>query len=109
MDFDGGVPVVLQGTSLGYNLYKLIIDKNNYVTSNRHSSEEAYNLWYNLLQDDNLYAITSNTISVLIKKDIDDITLKGILDKIKQRELEFDDDLKLKIVKIYGSLEQFIA
>lgn len=93
IDFDQGIPIILKGTSLGYKLYKLIIDKNQFISSNRYSSYEAYNLWYNLIQDDDLYAITSKQISVLIKKDISDIDLNKILGLFNLDELILDDEL----------------
>ncbi len=105
IDFENGVPEILRGASVAYKLYLMIIDKNNFITSGVDSLVDAYNLWYNLLQDEYLYAITSNTISVLIKKNLSDVKLKEILDKFKGKYLEFDDDLEIKIKQLYGSLD----
>ncbi len=102
IDFDSGIPLVLRGCSVSYNLYLMVINHNNFISSNKHSSKDAYNLWYNLLQNKDLYGITSNTNSVLINKRINNIALKNILDKFKG--LEYDDELLLKINEIYGSM-----
>lgn len=104
IDFNQGVPTILSGTSLGYNLYKLVIQHNDFISSNNISSLDAYNLWYNLLQDNDLYGATSNSLSILINKKISDNRLKEIMDLFKH-DLEFDDDLILKITQIYGSLD----
>ena len=106
IDFPDGLPDILVGTSLGYNLYKLIINNNDYISSNKYSEKAAYNLWYNLLQDDKLYGITSNSISVVIKKNISNDRLVEILD-IFPKDLEYDDELKQKIIEIYGSMDAY--
>jgi hypothetical protein len=96
IDFDNGIPSILMGTSLAYKLYKLVITNNKFISSNIFSTKEDYNLWYNLLQDEDLYGIRSNTISVLIDKKCSDNELKDILSKFSG-DLEFSDDLLLRI------------
>lgn len=98
VDFTEGVPEFLRGLSIGYKLYKMVIDKVGWVTSDRYSSHNAYNLWYNLLQDEDLYCFTSNTISGLISKNLSDNELNVIVGKFKDiNGVEFDDELKLKV------------
>jgi len=99
IDFTEGIPEFLKGLSIGYKIYKLVISKVGWVTSDRYSSKHAYNLWYNLLQDEDLYCFTSSMMSGLISKKLDDNKLKEIVSKIKNNslEIEFDDELKEKI------------
>lgn len=107
------LPDVLKGCSIGYKLYKLIINYYDYISSNKYASSDAINLWYNLLQDNNLYCITSNHFSYAINKNINNEKIKIILNKIKNRkeilfdEVQFDDDTKLKIDEIFGSFENY--
>lgn len=61
IDFDEGVPIEFRGFGLGYKLYKLIISKFKYITANKHSSKFAYNIWYNLMLDNDLYCCYSNS------------------------------------------------
>jgi hypothetical protein len=100
IDFTEGVPEFLRGLSIAYKLYKLVISKVGWVTSDRYSSQYAYNLWYNLLQDKDLYCFTSNVISGLIYKNISDSELIEIINKIKgiTNQIEFDDELIEKIL-----------
>ena len=70
------------------------------MTSDRYASNNAYNLWYNLLQDKNLYCFTSKTMSGLISKSLDDIEIEKVINKIKKLkidDIEFDDELQEKI------------
>jgi hypothetical protein len=106
IDFDFGIPDILMGTSLGYNLYKLVIKHNYYISSNKFSEKVVYNLWYNLLQDKDLCGITSNSISVVISKNLSDDKLRNILDCFP-KNLEYDDDLKIKIIDLYGSMDVY--
>lgn len=106
IDFDSGIPEILMGTSLGYNLYKLVINHNGYISSNKFSEKIVYNLWYNLLQDTSLYGMTSNTISVVISKNLNDNQLRKVLDTFP-KNLECDDELKIKIIDLYGSMDVY--
>lgn len=102
IDFTEGIPEQLRGLSIGYKIYKLIIDKFLWITSNKFSSISAYNLWYNLLQDEDLYCFTSSHTSGLISKKINDEELLKIINKIKMNfiDIEYDDELINKINKI---------
>jgi hypothetical protein len=109
IDFEEGIPSELKGCSVGYNIYKLVISHYGWISSDKRSSNDALNLWWNLLQDDDLYCISSNFFSYVISKVVSDEKLKEVLDKIKIRKevdfptIEFDDDIKDKISKIYKS------
>ena len=100
IDFTEGVPEFMRGLSIGYKIYKLVIDRVGWITSDRYSTQHAYNLWYNLLQDMDLYCFTSNTISGLISKNISDTELDKIVNRfIDLAGIEFDDELEDKINK----------
>lgn len=103
IDMETHLPDILKGSSIGYKLYKTFIDHYGYISSNKAASDDALNLWYNLLQDEELYCITSNYFSYAISKSISDIELKSLIEKVKSRkevpvdEIQFDDDIQLKI------------
>lgn len=99
VDFAEGVPPYLRGLSLAYKFYKMIIKMNGFICSDRYSTLSAWNLWYNLLQDDDLYAITSNLRSCLIDKSISDDKLSDIIDKVSKdiENIEYSEDLKTKM------------
>ena len=101
IDFTEGIPDIIRGLSIGYKLYKLVINKFGWVTSDRYSSQHAYNLWYNLLQDIDLYCFTSNMMSGLISKIISDDDLKSVIDRFKDiKDIEFDDELMNKLKEL---------
>lgn len=102
VDFAEGVPPYLRGLSLAYKFYKMIIKINNFICSDKYSTLSAWNLWYNLLQDGELYAMTSNLRSCLIDKNVSDEKLSEILVKVTKEteEVEYSDDLKDKIQKL---------
>jgi len=77
----------------------MIINKNKFICSDRYSTLSAWNLWYSLLQDDSLYAITSNLRSCLIDKSVSDDELKSIIEKVCNglSDIEMSDDLKDKL------------
>ena len=104
IDIETHLPDILKGSSIGYRLYKLMINKFGYISSNKNASPDALNLWYNLLMDDDLYCITSNYFSYVIDKKIDDDKLIDIINNIKNRkeveEVEYDDDIKEYYYKI---------
>jgi len=99
IDFSDGLPPYLRGLGVAYKLYKMTIEKNKYITSDRFSSLHAWNLWYNLLQDEDLYCFTSNIRSGLISKKVSDEELKEIVNKLSVgvENIEYDDDLKEKL------------
>jgi hypothetical protein len=104
IDTETHLPDILKGSSIGYKLYKLLINKFTYISSNKNISPDALNLWYNLLMDDDLYCITSNFFSYAIDKKINDHKLIEIINKVKNRkevdEVQYDDDLKEYYYKI---------
>jgi hypothetical protein len=103
VDFAEGIPPYLRGLSLAYKFYKMIIKMNSFICSDRYSTLSAWNLWYSLLQDDDLYAITSNLRSCLIDKNITNDKLKEVINKVSENitDIEYSEDLKerLKIIK----------
>ena len=105
IEFEYGIHEKLRGFNLGYKLYKLMIYKNIFIKSNKYSTKDAYNIWYNLMKDSELYSITSEHSSFVILKNIDDDSLKKILDNIDKENLIYDDILEEKIKDIYGSLD----
>jgi hypothetical protein len=104
IDIETNLPDILKGSSIGYKLYKLLINKFDYISSNKHASPDALNLWYNLLMDDDLYCITSNYFSYVIDKKISDDKLKEIIANVKNRnevkKVEYDDDITAHYYKI---------
>jgi len=99
--------VELRGCFLGYKLYKYLIDKYGFITSAIGLSDDAKNIWYKLMLDNELYCFSSNVISGVISKDKDNIFIKECLDRLKKYDLIFDDELKEKIKEIYGTLELY--
>jgi hypothetical protein len=99
VDFAEGIPPYLRGLSLAYKFYKMIIKMNGFICSDRYSTLSAWNLWYNLLQDEDLYAITSNLRSCLIDKNINDNKLKEVINKVSENitDIEYSEDLKEKL------------
>ena len=102
INFTDGVPPYLQGLGVAYKLYKMTIDNVKFITSDRYSSLSAYNLWYSLLQDNELYCFTSNLRSGLISKKINNDELVNIIDKVKigVNDIEYDDELIEKLNNI---------
>lgn len=106
IDFKDGIPKHLQKMSLGYKLYKLVINKYKYITSKLGVRDDAKKIWYYLMQDSDLLCFTSNNISGVILKSCSDDEIKDILDKLIgiNYDIEFDDELKNKIITIYKNL-----
>lgn len=105
------LPKELRGLLIGYKLYKLIIKKYKFITSDKDCTDEAIGVWYKLMIDEDLYCFTSNIFSGVILKNIDDILLKSIIEDIKNKIIKYeisfndlilDDQLKEKIKIIYG-------
>ena len=59
------------------------------------------------MMDPDLYCYTSKTDSGVIIKSLPDDKIKEFLDKIKDKELIFDDELIEKVVQLYGSFENY--
>lgn len=115
IDIDYILPIILRGTNLGYKLYKLIINTFDYISSNKHSTDYAQNLWYKLIIDVDYYSITSDKYTFCINKNISDQRLFEILNEIKiymnkQHYLELliiDDFLTKKINTLYGDINNY--
>lgn len=100
----------VRGLNIGYKIYKLLIDKFDYITSDYGLKPEARNIWYKLMVDDNYYCFTSKICSGVIKKDLSNDEILNILNKIKKEclkiyginysDLIFDNKIK---EKLYGS------
>lgn len=102
VDFAEGIPPYLRGLSLAYKFYKMILKMNDFICSDRYSTLSAWNLWYSLLKDDDLYAITSNLRSCLIDKNVSDDKLKDIINKVSENitDIEYSEDLKERLNNI---------
>ena len=72
-----------------------------FIMTNKDSSKESINLWYNILKDDEAYSGTNNQFSIIIKSEIDNNKLKSILDKVEKFDLIYDIDLNIKIKELY--------
>jgi hypothetical protein len=105
IDFEKGIPAELRGIGLAYKIYKVVINHYGFITSDKNSSIEAQNIWYNLMLDKDLLCYTSNIISGVILKTLDNERIKNILEYLKGKEVIFDDELKEKIKEIYGSMD----
>lgn len=108
IDFKEGIPEQLRNMRLDYKLYKFVIYKYKYITSKIGASPDAKNIWYFLMQDSDLLCFTSNNISGVILKNCSDQEIKEFLDKLKgYQDLEFDDELKEKVLKFYGDINYY--
>ena len=87
----------IRGLSIAYKLYLFILDKVSFITSNSLVSKDALNLWYNLLKSDLVYSGTSKKSSIIIKRVVDDIELKRIVNLIDEFEYKYDDELNKRI------------
>lgn len=93
----------LKGLSLAYKLYKYVLNIVDFIMTDKNNLPEAKNLWWSLLQDEDVYSGTNKDYNILIKKDISDDKLKEIIDKVDIFNLTYDDDLNIKIKRLYGS------
>ena len=120
INLDFILPLELRGLDIGYKIYKLMVKKFDFITSDYGSSVFAKNVWYKLISNKDYYAFTSGTIleitrgcSGVINKNITDIKLKEILDILKLNiykiyninfeDIEFDKYLLEKIKSLYGN------
>lgn len=99
VDFSEGVPPYLRGLSVSYKIYRRLIRMNDFICSDRYSTLSAWNLWYNLLQDEELYALTSPVRSCLIDKKVSDERLREIIGVVTSgvEAFEVSDDLKERL------------
>jgi len=117
IDFKKGIPDLLRGFGFGYSLYSFVINKVKFITTNKFSSVDSISTWYVLVTDDLLYSFTSNDITGVIIKNLSNDEIKKYLDDLKNYNLNvlkfnfddiiFDDELILKIIEIYGSLDLY--
>lgn len=99
VDFSEGVPPYLRGLSVSYKIYRRLIRMNDFICSDRYSTLSAWNLWYNLLQDEELYALTSPVRSCLIDKKVSDERIREIIGVVTSgvETFEVSDDLKERL------------
>ena len=76
----------IQGLSIAYKLYLFILDKVSFITSNVLVSDDALNLWYNILKSNLVYSGTSKNSSIIIKREIDDLELHRIINLVDKFE-----------------------
>lgn len=91
------IPNELQGLSIGYKIYKLLLNKVYYIMSLYDNSTKAKNLWFNLLLDNDVYSGTNSEFNIIISKNIPDNLLDDILNKVKTLKLKYDDELNERI------------
>lgn len=112
IDIGNTIPNKLLNIGLATKFYKAIIKRLKIITTNKDVINYIiYNIWSNLMINTNFYAFTSNFMSGIIDKNINDTNLKNILDDLlffkKKYNLIFDTDLKNKIIEIYGNVESY--
>ncbi len=108
IDFEYGIPKKLRGLGIGYKIYKFIIQKYEYITSDKNASLSAIRLWRFLLLDSDLLCYTSTEYSGVALKTINDEKLKLMLNYIKNRDIiQVDKFLEKRIEKIYGTLDTY--
>lgn len=117
IEFERGIPDLLQSIGFGYKLYCFIIDKIKNITSDWRASKKAIHVWRGLITDSRFYSLTSNQISCILSKDQSDEEIKLFLNGLKNHNsnvlsfefdnLIFDDELEEKIKEIYGSLDTY--
>ena len=101
------LPLILRGLNFGYKIYKFIINKFEYITSDYGTTNEARNIWYKLMIDSDYYCFTSKICSGVICKNLSDDRIKNILAEIKNKinfvykeqydNLIFDEKIKEKM------------
>ena len=100
IDMETILPDYLIGLNMGYNIYKLIINKKDFVSSDYGCSKNAKNVWYKLFCDNEMYILTNG-------KYIDDENSQGcsfaISKKVSDERLyDIITDIKNNIKNIYG-------
>lgn len=109
IDLYFSLPDILRGLDIGYKIYKLMIEKFNYITSDYGITKFPKNIWYKLMVDGDVHFYTSKICSGVICKNIKEHELKNILHNIKEKvyssyneyfnNLIFDNYLKDKILE----------
>ena len=111
IDIGDTIPERLQEFRLATKFYYMIIDKIKLVTTNKFANPIIYNIWINLILNENLYTFTSTFMSGVIHKYVNNNELKNILDDLKyyyiKYNLVFDNELLEKIKEIYGDVESY--
>jgi hypothetical protein len=117
MEFEIGIPEILQNTGLGYKLYVYFIKNIKFVVSDKFASPKSIHVWRYLIMNNDFYSFTSNDISGLILKNQTNKDIKNILDRICDydsnvikfsfNDIIFDEELEEKIKDIYGTLDLY--
>ena len=100
IDVQDLIPKNLRGLSLGYKIYKFILNKVNFIMTNKFNTLDAKNLWYNILKDKDVFSGTNENYNIIIDKNISDYKLKEILENINKFNFIFDNELNDKINKL---------
>ena len=83
IDIGNTIPNKLLNIGLATKFYKAIIKRLKIITTNKDVINYIiYNIWSNLMINTNFYAFTSNFMSGIIDKNINDTNLKNILDDL---------------------------
>jgi len=112
IDIGNTIPEKLLNIGLATKFYKGIVKRLKIITTNKDVINYViYNIWSNLMVNTQFYAFTSNYMSGIIDKNINNTTLKNILDDLlyfkNKYNLFFDKDLENKIIEIYGNMESY--
>jgi len=117
INIDFNLPIELRGLNIGYKIYKYVINRFHFITSDNAASADAQNVWYKLLIDDDHYAITCGRkkfddrgfVCIISKKTPNSILIEILnsirinLYRIYEHNIEdliFDDELKQKISEL---------
>lgn len=117
IEFERGIPEILQNIGIGYKLYVFVLYVIKNATTDWRASKKAIHVWRSLILNDKFYCLTSNKISCALLKNQTNEEIKSFLDKIKYYrynilnfdfdELIFDDELEQKIKEIYGNMDTY--
>lgn len=101
LDFGDDLYLEFMNNGNGYKIFKLLINKYDYLTNINTSTKECINIWYYLMTDSELYCFTSLTKSGSILKSCDDKKLIDFYNKYSIVDgVIFDDEFKEKINSI---------
>lgn len=104
--FDRRLPIELQGTGLGYKIYKAFVLTLGYASSNVEATEAAKRIWYKLVKDLELnfdVVITKNLVLVINKRQ------KGKLDIVEKFLISCRGNIKSDSVLLSKTLENEIV
>lgn len=113
INLDFTLPIGLRGLNIGKNIYKLAVNKFDFITSDYGLTEFASGVWSKLILDEEYYSYTCGSkvenfgTSGIIRKNISDEKLNIIINKIKENiykiynvqfeNLIFDNKIKNKM------------